>query len=898
SAEAHALVEDLRLRMDQPEYADRRAALDTLLTEAFGASVAALVSTAVDQNGAAVADITDPAARRDAEAARRAADVRGVGRTVTDILLGQQQPGMASQTAVLGDLRTRGPALTGTDLADHVATALPGIVAERGLTQLGIRRDGDVNTTTVVHDGLAGGPVTVRVDVATLPTGVAADTRIDLTGRTVTVFLAEGLTADAATIHLVGELTRSLETIGRVDERRTMPADPRRLPGQTREARQRIRAQSRENAKIRRRPIIPADVLGDHPLNRGMHNDVYGASPSDVALAAQIQHLAEDLATRRDPLELRNLIVLLHRAGVRESQRHAELRRAVLAQLLPDTVAEQVTNLLSVTGALARAIEAGLPPTLESPSVTRSVGRRRFTVHLPVGVDSTGSLSTPPHQPLHPTVRRIAGRHANRLERHIAARRFKISRIGADAIANAETRLRRDALRTALWTPKYALARGWSLLTGKFRYQRPWRLVSLGTKSGIARVQLPDGSHRWVPYVQTSGSRGVNRLGAIRFSTFTPWADNRDPEKLPEHGPNIPPPRIPFIFTGSHWLDVIATIIHNLPVFTASAKNGSGIGTPFPFGNKDSETRPTTIRAVARLGDGVTGVIGMVGETDPAPELRQTHSSTAYIFTGTFIDVSIGPVRQFYVWIGGQGFAVTGSEDYQQLLERLKPFIESWRRHIAAGHKLRAAKAFARLLNEYRRIFSTDGAEFQPFVVEIGYGHRYTPWLTAPSITGHDVSDTHDNPKTPQVEHADDFHDPFTQANDRSGWQTNPNIAVYFGNFNPRSVLHGTGRFVRSWFRRPSLTETLGLDAARPALPAIRTPAIVAAPDTRTDVTTALTQRYADLLARQATGSLTVAETTELRSLETQATQDPTLAASFEAVRRQQPPGSGPAGPT
>ncbi|NUO61916.1 MAG: hypothetical protein HOV78_35070, partial [Hamadaea sp.] len=103
SAEAHALVEDLRLRRDQPEYADRRAALDTLLTEVFGASVAALVSTAVDQNGAAVADITDPAARRDAEAARRAAEVRGVGRTVTDILLGQQQPGMASQTAVLGD---------------------------------------------------------------------------------------------------------------------------------------------------------------------------------------------------------------------------------------------------------------------------------------------------------------------------------------------------------------------------------------------------------------------------------------------------------------------------------------------------------------------------------------------------------------------------------------------------------------------------------------------------------------------------------------------------------------------------------------------------------------------------------------------------------------------------
>ncbi|MCP2323904.1 hypothetical protein HDA40_002411 [Hamadaea flava] len=901
SAEVHALVEDLQLRMDQPQYADRRSAVDTLLTETFGAAPAAAATTAVDQNGAAVADIADPAARRDAEAARRAAEVRGRGRMVTDILLGQHQPGMTSQTPVIGDLRTRGPALTGTDLADHIANTLPDIVTERGLTELGHRRDGDVTTTIVSHDGLAGGPVTVRVETATLPAGIAADTRIDLTARTVTVFLAEGLTADAATIHLLGEVTRSLETIGRVDARQTMPADPRRLPGQTREARERIRAQRRENERIRRRPIVPADILGDHPLNRRMHNDVYGASPSDAALAAQIQHLAEALATRQDPRELLNLVVMLHRAGVRNGQPHAELRRAVLSRLLTDTVAQQVNNLLNVDETLARAIEAGLPPNLESPAANRSVGRRRFTVHLPIGIDSTGSLSTPPHQPLHPTVRRVAGRNANRVERYVAARRFKISRMGADAIANAQTTWGSRTLRTVLWAPKYLRARGWALLTGKFRYQRPWRLVSFGTKTGFARVQLPDGSHRWVPYVQTSGSRGINRLGAIRFSTFTPWKDNNDPDKPPEHGPTIRPPRVPFILTGNHWLDLIATIIDHLPLVSASAKDGSGIGTPFPFGNKDSETRPTTIRAVTRLGDGITGVVGVVGvvgQTNPSPELQHTHSSTAYIFTGTFIDVKIGGVKQFYVWIGGQGFAVTGSEDYEQLLERLKPFIESWREHVAAGRKLRAAKAFARLLNEYRRIFSTDGAEFQPLVVEIGYGHRYTPWLTAPSITGHDVSDTHDNPDTPQVEHADDFHDPFTQANDRSGWQTNPNIAVYFGNFNPWAALRGAGRFVRSWHHRPSLTETLGLDDARPALPAAQTPAIAATPDTRADINIALTQRYADLLGRQATGSLTVAETTELHSLEAQAAQDPELGPLFAAVRGQQPPGSGPAGPT
>ncbi|MEV0272615.1 hypothetical protein AB0H43_27880 [Hamadaea sp. NPDC050747] len=794
SAEAQSLIEDLGLRLDQPEFAQRRADLASIVTTLFGADAATAVDDLLADQGVTAADLGNPDAQKYAEAARDRAAARERAQTVTDILLDREVSPAGTQTPAIAELRSTGPALAETDLAEQLATVLPEVVQSRGLTLVAVRRVGADTVATVNHPGLAA-PVTVRIRTGPLPTGASAHTTISLDGdRVVTITLADGQPADLASLHLVGALTQALESVGRTDNGR---------------------------------PARPADAFGHHQLSRRQRHDIAGPSPADVALAAQIQWQAERMSIDRRAVTVVNLIVLLHQAGVRDGQLHSTLRRRLLDRLLPAPLARRVKALLEMETVLDPAIRATLLEMTTAPSRTVSRGRRRFTAYLPVALEATGSLSTPPHQPLQPYVRRMAGRRADQLERRIAARRFQISRLGSDWVAARRTPAAAALARGVLWPVKFARARPLALLTGKLRYQRPWRVSAFSSRTGFSRLLLPDGSHTWVAYTKTAATRMVNRLGGTRFSTFTPWNDNAGPDHghHNQFGPTGTPPGYLFPLTGNHVIDLVAAVVGHLPV-TVSTRDGSGIGTPFPFGNKEKEIRPTTVRAAGRFGD---GTYVAVARAEPSAELTNDHTFTAYVFIGTFIDVRIAGVKSFYLWVGGQGLSVTGSQDYDDLVRNLAGITAEHRRLVSEGHRLRAwwhrRKAVGRYLGSFKA-----GGEVQPMVFEAGYSHRYTPYLDTVDRLGWDVSHAHDDRSTPEHEHADNFHDPFTQANDSAGIQVNPNVSVLVGAFDPINAYRsGRGR-VRAWFRRPDVAEALGLiDAAAVLAPGTPTGADPAA---------------------------------------------------------------------
>ncbi|NUO56777.1 MAG: hypothetical protein HOV78_08950, partial [Hamadaea sp.] len=860
SAEAHALIEGLGLRQDQPEHAVRRADLNQLLTELFGPAAAAHADTLLSDVGGAIADLTDPAHRAYAEGARRSARAAERGRLITDILLDQHRPGLVTDTPVIGDLLSVGSPITGEALARRLFTGTRDILLGRALTVSAHRRTGRDTVVVVRHDGLTG-PVTITVRADPLPTGTATHLRINPGDRSVIVTVAEGMTAENTLLHLTGALAQALETVARADhDRRTGPAD----------------------------------LLGDHRLTRRLRPDTDGLSPIDMALVAQIERQTDLLVTDTRPPVLANLMILLHRAGVRDGQQHSGLRRRLLLQAVPPATAGRLRNVLNLDARLGPALQNMLPAMIGVPTPTRSVGRRVFTVlRLPtLGLESSGSLSTPPHQPLQPTVRRIAGRRADRLERRIAARRFKISRMGADRVDALRSRRAAALARTVLWPVKFVRGRPWALLTGKARYQRPWRVFAFSNVTAYSRLRLPDGSHAWVAYTKTTATRAVNRLGAIRFSTFTPWKDNGDPNHGHDnqYGPTGVPPGYLFPLTGQPIMDTIAHFLSYLPFVTVSAKDGSGIGTPLPFGNKDSETRPTTVRTLANLGDGITGV---VARSEPSGTLDRKHSFTTYAFIGTFLDVKIGPVKQFYVWIGGQGLAVSGSEDYDKLMSDLREIRENAAAARTDGKRfgrIRSAFRLLKAVNRYRKIFQGAGMEFQPFVLEVGYSHRYAPYMDAPDRLGWDTDNVHGGD--------DGWQGPFTQANDRAGMQTNPNVAIFVGAFSPRKLIrfllnpvnpraYARGfRRVRTWVQRPGLDEVLGLTEAAPLVsstlpgsaPGMRLP------DALNKV---IRDRYRELVQARTTRALTVAEASELGDLDRLASGNPRLYQLFEHARRQ-----------
>lgn len=851
AAEAHTLIEGLGLRQDQPEHVARRTELTRLTTELFGDDAATRVESALSELGGAVEDLTDPTQRAYAEAARRRARATERGRLINDILLERHRPGLTADVATLSDLLTAGSPVTGEGLARRLFTGTRDILLSRGLTVEAHRRLGGDTVVTVRHDGLTG-PVTITVRSSPLAAGTAAHLRVDPESRTVVITVAEGMTAPNVLLHLAGALTQALETIARTDHDRQ---------------------------------TAPADVLGDHKLTRALRRDTDGLSPADMALVAQIQRQAGQLDADTRPMVLANLMILLHRAGVRDGQQHSTLRRRLLLQALPPSTARLVEALLAQDSRLTAQLRGTLPGQLGVPTPTRSVGRRVFTVaRLPtLGLESSGSLSTPPHQALQPTVRRIAGRRATRLERRIAARRFKINRMGSDRIDAMSSPVAAALSRSILWPVKFVRGRPWALLTGKVRYQRPWRVFAFSNTTAYSRLRLPDGSHTWVAYTKTTATRAVNRLGAIRFSTFTPWKDNADPQHGHDnpYGPTGVPPGYLFPLTGRVWMDTIASILNALPLISVSAENGSGIGTPFPFGNKDAETRPTTVRSLANLGDGVTG---FVGRSEPSGTLSQTHSFTSYAFIGTFLDVKIGGVKQFYIWIGGQGLVVSGSEQYDKLMSDLAEIRQDAQ---SRPRGLRGLVRLFRSINRYRKIFADAGMEFQPFVLEVGYSHRYTPYLDAPDELGWDVENVHGDD--------DNWHGPFTQGNDRAGLQTNPNVAIFVGAFSPRRLLrfllnpvnpkaYARGaRRIRTWVQRPDLDETLGLSTAPPALSAGQSTATASTrlPDA---VNRALRDRYRELLTAR---PRTPAEANELDGLLRLAATNRRLNHLFEQARNR-----------
>ncbi|NUR51578.1 MAG: hypothetical protein HOV71_25920 [Hamadaea sp.] len=813
TTEAHALLEELGLRRDLPASEQRLADLRRLLGQTMGPVAEAAAQAVTARLGTPIAEFTEHYQRQEAEQARRAEAARGLTDAATDILLGQHLPGLVADLPVISELRPVGPVLAESSVPAQVMRVLADTLAARGATATAVTQSAAGVTALAAHRGLAK-PVTIEVQAGRLPVGTAAHLRIDLAARVVSLTVPRSVTSAQVGLAVSGAIAQSLETVSRAD---------------------------------RGRPTRPADLLGRHELTRRLRPEIDGPSPADVGLAAQIQWQADHLGARTSRRSLTNLQILLDRAGAWGSRSQADLRRQVLGKMLPRRL-DDVLRFAPLIEAAVGTVAA------EGPSRTVARGRRRFTVQLPIGLESAGSLTAPPHQPLHPGVRRLAGRRAVWLERKIASTRFRIDRFGTDVAGRTRSRALASALRTLLWTPKFVAKRPLALLTGKLRYQRMWRVGAMSVKPGVSLVRLPDGSHRFLPYVLRSTKRSVNRLGAVRFSTFTSWKEHN----TTAYGPQGAPPLWLFPLSGNTGLDAlqaVAAFLAHIPLTRLSVKDGSGIGTPMPFGNTDTETGRATVRAFT-FRDGV-----LVGQTDPAYAAARKNTATFYTFTGTFIDLQIGPVTGFYIWIGGQGSPLSVNQDHQALVARLEEIAAQTRERVARGEPAQAVRQLRQAVKAYLEGFKDSADwEFQPIMFEVGYSHRYIPAFNAPDPVGWDVGP----------------HSPFTQSNDHVGVQTNPNASISVGAFSlkflRRLLTHRKGAdgrrlrstAVTSWLTGESVADHLDLAGVAPML-SPENPAYRPAVHLPKAVRDALAARHRQLTAQP---RRTVAEAAELMALE------------------------------